>query len=351
MKNFIKYISLACASIFTLSACSEDDSIIKLDPTTFVAPVADAPTSNNLILLEENAAQNAVTFKWAAASYGVATPPKYEVQIAVKGTNFEKTKVITSTNEITADISVKELNAIAIDMGAEPFVQSDFEYRIVSSVGTPGSQQLISNINSISITPYPTDLSTNWGVVGDLSDWGGKKDIPFWKTDVTNVYVAYINVTEFNKDGVSQIKFRQDNKWELDYGDNEPVDNKLDKGGKNINIPELGSYKITMDLTNLTYKIEKFTWGLVGDATPNGWGGPDTKLTYDGTIDAWSTTLTVKDGMFKFRLNNDPSYAVNYGGSDTPGVLKENGDNITIKAGTYKITANFNKKTYTLEAQ
>lgn len=348
MKNFIKYISLACASIFTLSACSEDDSIIKLDPTTFVAPVADAPTSNNLILLEENAAQNAATFKWAAASYGVATPPKYEVQIAVKGTNFEKTKVIISTSEITADISVKELNATAIDMGAEPFVKSDFEYRIVSSVGTPGSQQLISNINSISITPYPTDLSTNWGVVGSITNWADGKDIPFWKSETSNIFVSYIDVNEAN----AEIKFRQDGKWDLNYGD-DGQDGKLEKGGENIKIALAGSYKITFDLSNAnapTYKIEKFTWGLVGDATTNGWEGPDTKLTYDGTIDAWSTITTVKDGEFKFRFNND--WETNYGGTDTPGILKDkDGANIKIKAGKYKITANFNKKTYTVEAQ
>ena len=103
-----------------------------------------------------------------------------------------------------------------------------------------------------------------------------------------------------------------------------------------------------MDLTNLTYKLEKFTWGLVGDATPNGWDGPDTKLSYDGTIDSWTTILTMKDGEYKFRLNNDWDKG-NYGGAD--GALVEKGDNIKIKAGKYKITANFTKKTYTVEAQ
>lgn len=342
MKNFIKYISFACASVFALSACNDDEDIIQLDPSTFVAPVVEAPTSNSIVLLEENAASTAMTFKWSAANYGVNTPPKYELQIDVKGDNFENHQVLTSTSTLTADVTVKELNLAVIALGLEPFKEGEIEYRIVSTVGTPGSQQLISNVNILKITPYPTDLSTNWGVVGSATPngWDGP-DVQFWKTDVTNVFVAYTDLK------AGEIKFRQDNKWELDYGGS---NGKLEKGGKNIAV-DAGTYKITMDLTNLTYKLDNYSWGLVGDATANGWEGPDQKLFYDGTLDAWTITTTLKDGEFKFRLNNDPSYAVNFGGSDTEGTLKEGGANIKIKAGKYKITANFNKKTYTVEAQ
>ncbi|MDM1299150.1 SusE domain-containing protein [Empedobacter falsenii] len=341
MKNFIKYISLACASIFALSACNDDEDIIQLDPSTFVASTVEAPTSNSLVLLEENAAKNAMTFKWSAANYGTNTPPKYELQIDVKGGSFEKAKVITSTSSTSADVTVKELNVAAIDLGLEPFKEGQIEYRIVSTVGTPGSQPLISNVNILKITPYPTDLSTNWGVVGSAAPngWDGP-DVPFWKTDVTNVFVAYTDL----KGG--EIKFRQDNKWELDYGGS---NGKLEKGGKNIAV-DAGTYKITMDLTNLTYKLDKYSWGLVGDATANGWDGPDQKLSYDGTLDAWTITTTLKDGEFKFRLNND--WGTNYGGTSNAGELTDkDGANIKIKAGKYKITANFTKKTYTVEAQ
>ena len=341
MKNFIKYISLACASIFALSACNDDEDIIKLDPSTFVAPKVETPASSTIELLEENAANTAMTFNWSAANYGTNTPPKYELQIDVKGDNFENHQVLTSTSTLTADVTVKELNLAVIALGLEPFKEGEIEYRIVSTVGTPGSQQLISNVNILKITPYPTDLSTNWGVVGSATPngWDGP-DVQFWKTDVTNVFVAYTDL----KGG--EIKFRQDNKWELDYGGS---NGKLEKGGKNIAV-DAGTYKITMDLTNLTYKLDNYSWGLVGDATANGWDGPDQKLSYDGTLDAWTITTTLKDGEFKFRLNND--WGTNYGGTSNAGELTDkDGANIKIKAGKYKITANFTKKTYTVEAQ
>ncbi|MFV0138896.1 SusE domain-containing protein [Empedobacter falsenii] len=341
MKNFIKYISLACASIFALSACSDDEDIIKLDPSNFVAPKVETPASSTIELLEENAANTAMTFNWSAANYGTNTPPKYELQIDVKGDNFENHQVLTSTSTLTADVTVKELNLAVIALGLEPFKEGEIEYRIVSTVGTPGSQQLISNVNILKITPYPTDLSTNWGIVGSATPngWDGP-DVQFWKTDVTNVFVAYTDLK------AGEIKFRQDNKWELDYGGS---NGKLEKGGKNIAV-DAGTYKITMDLTNLTYKLDNYSWGLVGDATANGWDGPDQKLSYDGTLDAWTITTTLKDGEFKFRLNND--WGTNFGGTSNAGELTDkDGTNIKIKAGKYKITANFNKKTYTVEAQ
>ncbi|MDM1547617.1 SusE domain-containing protein [Empedobacter falsenii] len=341
MKNFIKYISLACASIFALSACNDDEDIIKLDPSTFVAPKVETPASSTIELLEENATNTAMTFNWSAANYGTNTPPKYELQIDIKGDNFKNHQVLTSTSTLTADVTVKELNLAVIALGLEPFKEGEIEYRIVSTVGTPGSQQLISNVNILKITPYPTDLSTNWGVVGSATPngWDGP-DVQFWKTDVTNVFVAYTDL----KGG--EIKFRQDNKWELDYGGS---NGKLEKGGKNIAV-DAGTYKITMDLTNLTYKLDKYSWGLVGDATANGWDGPDQKLSYDGALDAWTITTTLKDGEFKFRLNND--WGTNYGGTSNAGELTDkDGANIKIKAGKYKITANFTKKTYTVEAQ
>ena len=267
-----------------------------------------------------------MTFKWSAANYGVNTPPKYELEIDLAGNNFENAKTVTSTSATTADVTVKELNLISTDLGLEPFKEGELEFRVVSTVGTPGSQPLISNVYSLNVTPYPTDLSTNWGIVGSATP---------------NVFVAYTTL----KDG--DIKFRQDNKWELDYGG---ANGKLEKGGKDIAV-KAGTYKVTIDLTNLTYKLEDYSWGLVGDATANGWEGPDEKLSYDGTLDSWVITTTLKDGEYKFRLNNDPNYAVNFGGSGIEGILKEGGDNIKIKAGKYKIIANFTKKTYSVEAQ
>ena len=78
-------------------------------------------------------------------------------------------------------------------------------------------------------------------------------------------------------------------------------------------------------------------WGVVGDATPGGWGdpGPDTpfyKTDEDGVYVAY---ITMTEGFWKIR--RDSNWDVNYGSND--GVnLQPGGDNIPVDPGTYKMT-------------
>lgn len=111
----------------------------------------------------------------------------------------------------------------------------------------------------------------------------------------------------------------------------------------------LSSAVQTIAITAYSNSVPMY-WGIAGDATPNGWNGPDTRLIYDGSTDSWSTTITLKDGAFKFRQND--KWELSYGGTAVPGVItKDGGADIKITAGTYKITANFTKETYSVEAQ
>jgi hypothetical protein len=105
---------------------------------------------------------------------------------------------------------------------------------------------------------------------------------------------------------------------------------------------------ILFDEANLTYTIESYTWGLVGSATTNGWGGPDMPLTYDSYSDTWRAQVRFKvDGEIKIRLNND--WPVNYGDTGLDGTLDAGGDNIPVTSGYYEIQVDLNDLTYTLE--
>ena len=89
------------------------------------------------------------------------------------------------------------------------------------------------------------------------------------------------------------------------------------------------------------------TWGVVGSATPNGWGaGPDIPLTYNATYNTWSATVSLTNGEIKFRKNND--WAVNYGDNGADGTLDANGSNIVVTAGTYLITLDFTTLNYSI---
>ena len=89
-------------------------------------------------------------------------------------------------------------------------------------------------------------------------------------------------------------------------------------------------------------------WGIIGSATPTGWGS-DTNLNYDLTTKIYSITMDMIPGAYKFRL--DDGWGTNYGSSSaTGGALVLNGSDIPITvAGKYLITADFNAKTYTVK--
>jgi hypothetical protein len=87
-------------------------------------------------------------------------------------------------------------------------------------------------------------------------------------------------------------------------------------------------------------------WGIIGSATPTGWGS-DTNLDYDLTTKKYSTTMNMVVGEFKFRL--DDAWAVNFGDDGNNLSLEAGGANIPITAaGSYTIVADFNAKTYTI---
>jgi hypothetical protein len=89
-------------------------------------------------------------------------------------------------------------------------------------------------------------------------------------------------------------------------------------------------------------------WGIIGSATPTGWNS-DTNMDYDLATKTYSITMDMVVGAYKFRL--DDGWGTNYGSSSaTGGALVLNGSDIPITvAGSYKITADFNAKTYTVK--
>lgn len=79
-------------------------------------------------------------------------------------------------------------------------------------------------------------------------------------------------------------------------------------------------------------------WGVVGSATPNEWNGPDLTLYQTGTPDVYQGYVNLTDGEIKFRPDN--SWGSDFG---------DNGSNISVTAGLYKITINTADKTFSLE--
>ena len=106
-----------------------------------------------------------------------------------------------------------------------------------------------------------------------------------------------------------------------------------DGAAGNITVTK-GIYYFTLEVMKSSYKYTEITsWGVIGDATPKGWDD-DTELTYKGKL-VWEGEMTLTDGKIKFRANHD--WAINLGG-DSVDDMWVDGKDISVTAGTYKIT-------------
>ena len=333
MKQYINKIFLLLTATALFTACQKEEERAILNSSAM--PVLQV-SSQNVILLKDNADKDALTLSWLKPDFGFAAGTAYTILIDKKGGDFSKGTSISMGTDLTKTMKVSELNKLITGMGIVPGATADIDLKVQSLLGT--ATNLNSAISTIKVATYvdKLDLSTIWGVVGSAANnWGATPDLPFYKSATPNELVAYVTLIE------GEIKFRQNNDWVINLGGSNGT---LKAGGDNIAV-KAGTYRITFNPTASTYKIEKFSWGVVGSAYNNWGASPDFNLTYDPTVDYWRGVVTLLDGEMKIRANND--WGTNFGGSN--GTLKDGGDNIAVKKGTYLITVDFKNLKYTIK--
>ena len=142
---------------------------------------------------------------------------------------------------------------MALDAGLAPFVEGELDVRITSTVGAVSALPQISNFYTITLTPYPA--WPNWGIIGSATaaTTGGDG----WGTDANLDYDLATKKYSITMDlAVGEIKFRLDDAWTTNMGDN-GNDLSLEAGGSNIPITSAGNYTIIVDFIAGTYTITK----------------------------------------------------------------------------------------------
>lgn len=123
----------------------------------------------------------------------------------------------------------------------------------LSIPGQPAGLYLI-RANTQNLTWSATRITT-WGIIGSatVNGWGSSTPMTF------NVGSGTWTITT-NLTGGQEMKFRANDDWAINFGDDAPRDNKPDYGGANIPIAADGNYTITLDLGvagNYSYTIRK----------------------------------------------------------------------------------------------
>lgn len=176
-----------------------------------------------------------------------------------------------------------------------------------------------------------TDITTMW-VVGSYNGWDNSDNAKIIQSTATGDGTAegYVYLTG---DG---FKLVTDHSWlpPATFGDD--GSGNLTNPGNNIPVSADGYYLIKANLGTMTYSLTNTTWGIIGDATPSGWGD-ETALSYDPISSTWRGVQTLTAAQFKFRANHD--WGLNYGSDAADGNLSADGANIVVDVESdYSIT-------------
>ncbi|WDF66156.1 SusE domain-containing protein [Flavobacterium sp. KACC 22763] len=253
MKNIYKILAALIAILIV--SCNADDVENRPVITEGIAPVLLTPQSNfNIVLENANATSLATTFVWNEAHYeGTETVINYTIEVAKAGTDFKNPTIASVTTATFKSFTVEELNAVALNAGLTSFVEGKLDVRIRSTVGAVNALPQTSNFYTITVTPYPA--WPNWGIIGSATaaTTGGDG----WTADADLNYNSASKKYSITMDlAAGEIKFRLDDDWATNYGDN-GSDGTLDAGGTNIPIVTAGNYTIVVDFTAKTYTVTK----------------------------------------------------------------------------------------------
>lgn len=95
----------------------------------------------------------------------------------------------------------------------------------------------------------------NWGIIGASTPNGWDSDTDMeYDYDLKKLKVT-IDLTASGDLAETGIKFRANDAWDLNFGDDD-ADGIVNEGGTNIAVPETGNYTVYLDLSTPDYKYE-----------------------------------------------------------------------------------------------
>lgn len=352
-----------------LVACDKEEDKVIVSPSTLATPKASA-TSVSLTTEALASTASPLSLSWAKAEFGTAlVAPVYELLVRPTGSTEDYAIFSPSAGALQYDFTAKQLNELVLEtFGLPAGTATSFDFVLRSyplgTVDKSGPAATTSTPLTLSLTGIQVEepiiapkeyKGTNFYFVGSVfppADWAVKLfDYPLFKDSpeaTTYTYTGKFVAGEF------KIKTQDKSAWD----DGKPVygsaNGSVSDDGDASNFQATAGYKtVTFSLsgfdivdysedTNTTYnKI-----ALIGDAV-GGWDNDKEVIlkptSYDPHI--WvAKRVTIKEGPFKFRANEDWSLSWGGAGELFPAAkaLLVN-DNIAVsaaQAGTYNVYFN-----------
>ena len=349
MKKIFKLLFLSIFIITFTSCDNEDMELLTISAQGSGQITAPESGYSQILNPEEDFTNTAFTLVWNAADYGIPTGINYKIEFAKEGTDFAEPIVAGSTSNTVYSWNITEFNGAVTSLGLAPFVEGGVDIRVVSTVGSLDSTPQTTDMITVYVTPFTTDLPTI-SVPGNHQGWD----------PATAPLLASSGFGETNYEGYvwldGEFKFTGPNDlgnfdWTYNWGDDGSFSGILLANSDTNCTAEVGYYIVKADTEALTYSTTPISWGVLGDATPTGWDS-DTDMVYDADTKTLKVTLDLikqdaPDHGIKFRA--DDVWTLNYGDTGADGSLDEGGDNIGVpESGNYTITLDLsNPRDYT----
>ena len=339
--NQLKPTILLFLAVF-LAACEkqEDMAVTNLSDAQ-AASLTISPSS--VVLKKDTKDAEAVKLSLTAADFGYKAAVKNSVQFAPKGSNFASPKEIAlDVNVLERSFKGIELNDIALALGIKAEATGILEVRVKSEIST-AIAPTYSAVKEVTVTPFA--LISYVYVPGDYQGWNPATADSLVSVLGDGKYEGVINFAA-KPGGSLEFKITPAKAWTVAYGD--AGGGKVSTtAGNNLKVASEYSYKLSLNTGDNTFTAERYSYGIIGDATPGGWDN-DTNMMYNNGTREWSLTLPLIGGKkIKFRLNDD--WGTNYGDTGANGSLDSGGDDISIAtSGTYKVTFSLVTNSYSL---
>ncbi|NEW79810.1 MAG: SusF/SusE family outer membrane protein [Gelidibacter sp.] len=339
MKYIYKIVLLSLV-IIGFNSCDANENFEILPPQEGIT--INNPVNGSTVVLDDtNTANPGLTVSWSAPTL-VGTAATYMVEVALTGTDFAAPVLIGTTDAYVINLTVEELNTLAIDVLEIPGeTTAGIDIRISSG-------EIVSNKVSVILTPYKVEF-TELFLVGSLTNWTPAEALPMTRLG--------FNEFEITVDLPTGAEFKflpQNTGWDGDFGkdpNNEGV--IIQEGEQNISGYTAGKYKIKVNLNTFTFTVTEVispnNLFLVGSLT--GWD-PTTSLPFFKSGENIFTIVIdlPTGGEFKFLPTNtgwDGDWGVNP--NTAGGIVQDGEDNVKgYAAGKYLVTVDYNTLTYKL---
>ncbi|MDQ0780976.1 SusE domain-containing protein [Chryseobacterium sp. W4I1] len=309
MKHIFRLLTIAFIGLLVIS-CEKDEDQAVINETTTAKISSDKST----IVLNELIANDAViNFTWTKPTFNIAVVSSQQIEFGIKGNNFKKSATVDFSNDVTSgSVTHATMNAAMFSIGAVPDAVNDIEARLKTSVG---SAAFYSNVIVLKVTPYTPNPDLVYPKINVPGSYAGAAGYANWtpanspnlfspgKNDEYRGFI-WINTVAGAEDGKYKFAINQD--WPGNKGDDGTKTGKLKADGDNIKATAAGTYYVKVNWATNTYSSVLANFGIIGDATPTGWGS-DTDLVYNPATKTFviNSIVLSNTGVFKFRANDD----------------------------------------------